>query len=53
MSLNDTQIQRLQNLYNDESLELKTEKKLYDYLKSNSETGYTLLKIKDFLKVLR
>ena len=26
MSLNDTQIQRLQNLYNDESLGLTTEK---------------------------
>ena len=28
MSLNDTQIQRLQNLYNDESLGLTTEKKI-------------------------
>ena len=52
MSLNDTQIQRLQNLYNDESLGLTTEKKLYDYLKSNGETGYTLSKIKEFLKSL-
>ena len=51
MSLNDTQIQRLQNLYNDASLGLTTEKKLYDYLKSNGETGYTLSKIKEFLKV--
>ncbi len=42
MSLNDTQIQRLQNLSNDESLGLATEKKLYDYLKSNGETGITL-----------
>ncbi len=25
-------------------------KKLYDYLKSNGETGYTLSKINDFLK---
>ncbi len=32
MSLNDTQIQLLQNLCNDESLGLTTEKKLYDYL---------------------
>ena len=39
MSLNDTQIQLLQNLYNDESLELTTEKKLYDYLQTNVETG--------------
>jgi hypothetical protein len=39
MSLNDTQIQGLQNLYNDESLGLTTEKKLYDYLKTNGETG--------------
>ena len=52
MSLNDTQIQLLQNLYNDESLGLTTEKKLYDYLKSNGETGYTLSKIHDFLKSL-
>ena len=51
MSLNDTQIQLLQNLYNDASLGLTTEKKLYDYLKSNGETDYTLLKIKDVLKV--
>ena len=35
MSLNDEQIQQLQNLYNDESLGLTTGKKLYDYLKSN------------------
>ena len=52
MSLNDTQIQLLQNLYNDESLGLTTEKKLYDYLKSNGETGYTLSKINEFLKSL-
>ncbi len=46
MSLNDTQIQLLQNLYNDASLGLTTEKKsLYDYLKSNGETGYTLSRI--------
>ena len=37
MSLNDTQIQLLQNLYNDAPLGLTTEKKLYDYLKSNGE----------------
>ena len=36
MSLNDTQIQLLQNLYNDESLGLTTEKKLYDYLKEGN-----------------
>ena len=52
MSLNDEQIQQLQNLYNDESLGLTTGKKLYDYLKSNGETGYTLTKINDFLKSL-
>jgi hypothetical protein len=50
MSLNDIQIQLLQNLYNNESLGL-TKKKLYDYLKSKGETGYTLSKIKEFLKV--
>jgi hypothetical protein len=53
MSLNDTQIQRLQNLYNDESLGLTTGQKLYNYLKSNGETGYTLTKINEFLKVLK
>ena len=52
MSLNDQQIQQLQNLYNDESLGLTTTKKLYDYLKSNGETGYTLSKINEFLKSL-
>ncbi len=52
MSLNDNQIQLLQKIYNDESLGLTTEKKLYDYLKSNGEIGYTLSKIKEFLKSL-
>ncbi len=52
MSLNDNQIQLLQNLYNDASLGLTTDKKLYDYLKSNGETGYTLSKIHDVLKSL-
>ncbi len=52
MSLNDIQIQLLQNLYDNESLGLTTEKKLYDYLKSKGETGYTLSKIKEFLKSL-
>ncbi len=42
MSLNDSQIQLLQYIYNNESLGLTTEKKLYDYLKSKGETGYTL-----------
>ena len=32
--------------------QVKTEKKLYDYLKSKGETGYTLSKIKEFLKFL-
>ncbi len=41
---------RLQNLYNDESLGLTTEKKLFDYLKTNGETGYTLSKIHVFKK---
>ncbi len=49
MSLNDNQIQQLQILYNDASLGLVTEKKLYDNLKSNGETGYTLSKIHEFL----
>jgi hypothetical protein len=42
MSLNDTQIQRLQKNYNDESLGPTTGKYIYDYLKTNGETGYTL-----------
>jgi hypothetical protein len=46
---NDSQIQ---NLYNDESLGLTTEKKTNDYLKTNGETGYTLSKINEFLKSL-
>ena len=52
MSLNDQQIQQLQNLYNDSSLALTTGKKLYDHLKSIGETGYTLSKVNDFLKSL-
>jgi hypothetical protein len=52
MSFNDTQIQLLQNLYNDASLGLTTGQKLYNHLKSNGETGYTLSKINEFLKSL-
>ena len=52
MSFNDNQIQLLQNLYSDSSLGLTTAQKLYSYLKSNGETGYTLSKINDFLKSL-
>ena len=52
MSLNDQQIQQLQNLYNDSSLALTTGKKIYDHLKSIGETGYTLSKVNDFLKSL-
>ena len=48
MSFNDTQIQLLQNLYNDASLGLTTGQKLYSHLKSNGETGYTLSKINEF-----
>ena len=48
MSLNDNQIQLLQNLYNDASLGLTTEKKLYAHLKSNGETVYTLAKLMNF-----
>ena len=39
-------------IYNDASLGLKTGQKLYAYLKSNDETGYTLSKINEFLKSL-
>jgi len=52
MSFNDKQIELLQNLYNDASLGLTTGQKLYSYLKSNGETGYTLSKINEFLKSL-
>ena len=52
MTISEQEITKLQDIYNDASLGLTTEKKLYDYLKSNGETGYTLLKIKDFLKSL-
>jgi hypothetical protein len=37
--LNDIQNQLLLNLWNDPSLGLRKESKLYDYLKSNGETG--------------
>jgi hypothetical protein len=50
MSFNDYQIQLLQNLYNDASLDLATGYKLYDHLKINCETGYQLSKINQFLK---
>ena len=50
MSLNDEQIQQLQNLYNDSSLGLTTGKKLYDYLKSKDETDYSSSKSNLFLK---
>ena len=52
MSLNDNQIQLLQNLYHDAFLGLTTDKKLYDYLKTNGKTGYTQSKIHEFLKSL-
>ena len=52
MSFNDKQIELLQNLYNDASLGLTTGQKIYSYLKSNGETGYTLSKINEFLKSL-
>ena len=50
MSFSDKQIDLLQNLYNDASFGLTTGQKLYNYLKSNGETGYTLSKINPFLK---
>ena len=52
MSFSDKQIELLQNLYNDASLGLTTGQKLYNYLKSNGETGYTLSKVNEFLKSL-
>ncbi len=51
MSFSDKQIELLQNLYNDNSLGLTTGTKLYNYLKSNGETGYTLSKV-EFLNSL-
>ena len=53
MSFSDKQIELLQNLYNDASLGLTTGQKLYNYLKSNGETVYTLSKINDFFKKFR
>ena len=52
MSLNDNQIQLLQNLYNDASLGLTTGTQLYNDLKSNGGTGYTLSKVNEFFKSL-
>ena len=52
MSLNDKQIELLQNLYNDASLGLTTGKKLYKHLKLINEPGYTLSKIDNVLKSL-
>jgi hypothetical protein len=45
MLFNDTQIELLQNLYNDASLRFITDQKLYKHSKSNGETGYALSKI--------
>ena len=45
MSLNEKQIELLENLYNDASLGLTTGKKLYDHLKLINEPGYPLPKI--------
>jgi hypothetical protein len=49
MSFSDGQIELLQNLYNDTSLGLTTGQKMYNYLKSNGETGYTLSKVNEYL----
>ena len=50
MSLTDKDIELLQKLYYDASLGLTTGKKIYDYLKSNGKSGYTVSKINEFLK---
>ncbi len=47
-----TKVTKLQDRYNDASLGLTTGQKLYRYLKSNGETGYTLARINEFLKSL-
>jgi hypothetical protein len=52
MSLTDKDIVELQKLYYDASLGLTASKKMYDYLKSNGKSGYTLAKINEFLKSL-
>ncbi len=52
MTMPEKEITKLQDLYNDASLGLTTGKKLYSYLKSNGETGYTLAKIDEFFKSL-
>ncbi len=51
MPLNDNQIQQLENLYNASS-GFTTGKILFDYLKSNGETGYAFLEMNEFLKSL-
>ena len=48
MSLTDNDIVLLQKLYYDASLGLTTGKKIYDYLKSNGKSGYTVSKINEF-----
>ena len=49
MSLTQDQISKVDSLYTDPSKGLTTFKKVYDYLKNQGETGYTLQKIKDYL----
>ena len=53
MSLTQDQIIKVDSLYTDPSKGLTTFKKVYDYLKSQGETGYTLQKIKDYLGSLQ
>ena len=53
MSLSQDQIIKVDALYTDPSKGLTTFKKVYDYLKSQGETGYTLQKIKDYLGSLQ
>ncbi len=55
MSFSEKQIELLQNLYDDASLGLTKGQKLYNHLKSDSETGptgFTLSKVNEFLKSL-
>ncbi len=53
MSFNATQIQLLQNLYNDEFLGLTTGQKLYSHLKAKDETRYTLIYFLKSLEVIQ
>ena len=53
MNLTDTQIDLVDKLYRDASLNLLTPAALNKYLKENGHTGYTINKIKDYINSLQ